>query len=140
MLDLDLPIERGPIHLVHQKVAEDQIVDIGTHSFERFVSIRGRLDFAGSSALNVKDNELTKVGIVVNDQHAGAFKAPRMDVSIWPSISRLALGEASVAYGTDRVITGHRMVEGQTILSVCGSRSATPWFRLVGHGFLPICA
>ena len=88
-----LSMERRAIHGRHSKVAEDQIVDIGAHSFKRFVSIRGRLDLAGSSALNVKDNELTKEGIVVNDEHAGALKTPHMDVSIWPSVSRLAIGK-----------------------------------------------
>jgi hypothetical protein len=57
------------------------------------MSIRGRLDVAESSALNVKDNELTKEGVVVNDEHAGALKTPHMDVSIWPSVSRLAIGK-----------------------------------------------
>ncbi len=90
VFNLHPPVERRPVHHLHVKVREDQIVDVGSDSFERGMSIGDRIDLAVSLMSYRTGHRIAKERIIVNNKDARTLEASRMDVTVRATAAWLA--------------------------------------------------
>ena len=114
VFNLHPPVERRPVHFRHPKVREDQIVDVGSDSFEAGMSIGDRIDLAISLMSYRAGHEIAKERIVVNHKDARTLEASRMDVTVRATVAWLASRKYLTADRAMDVLGGHWLGLGPT--------------------------